>query len=312
MEKVLLHRHSEEFRRYRESGNWPLKILYEDSKRKRLVEVLCTSNNSEQQLNFFSDNADVLLGKICDLIEQKRPVYQRWTLKEENKNREISVPNKPFREFIQEYLLPFIKKQETHKNCHGGEPRWSVKKSLETHLPCESALSLDLKNAFQNTGIGLVFDLFYDLFSNLQYEERRDYAGSLSVLCTVKYSESRGLPQGSPASMAIFNRILYNLDDILSRKTSQKGLRYSRWVDDIVISSPTKKGIERFLGAIELVDISFPVSREKIFFQDGVSYLLGYKLINNEIFKNTKEEKLREKKPIKFDDLKLDYESWID
>ncbi|MBI5871963.1 hypothetical protein HZB88_02660, partial [archaeon] len=120
----------------------------------------------------------------------------------------------------------------------------------------------------------------------------------------------RGLPIGSPISMAMFNRILYPLDKILFSKSNEKGFSYSRWVDDITISSPLDIGIEYFLGSLDLVDL--PIARDKVFFQGSCNiYLLGHKIVSGKfIYKNTKEEKLKNKSPpVNLDEFK-NYEAW--
>lgn len=60
--------HAAEFQEYRESSSWPLKVLYDSQKRKRLAKSLCHSVQ-EQQLNLFrEENADSLLQEIAELI----------------------------------------------------------------------------------------------------------------------------------------------------------------------------------------------------------------------------------------------------
>jgi len=297
-------------------------FLEDSQKRKRLTNLLLNTKNKPTQKDLFKqfseESLDLILDNISSLIKEKKPLYQRWFQKTGDKKRLFNVPKKPLRKLIDIYLLSLIKIKQKHDQCHGGEKEWSVKKSLETHLPCKSTLSFDLENAFENINIEHVFDLFYELLDDsLSQKERNDFANFLSIINTVKYSDKRGLPQGSPCSMALFNRVLYSLDEKLSKKSIERNLRYSRWVDDITISSQDKKGIEYFLGAIELAAGYFSISKEKIFFQDGNEiYLLGHEIKNNIITKNTKEEKLRNKvSPLNFDEFfkgKSFYDSWKD
>ncbi len=306
--------------------DYPLELFEDSHRRKTLVNILSDKKNKSRQEELFEFNEsreslDIILDDIFSLIRNKKSLYQRWVKKDGDKERKLSVPKKPLRNFIENYILDFIKRNDVHEKCHGGEVGWSVKRSLETLLPCESALSFDLEKAFENIPIESVFNFFYELFEdNLSYEEKESIARFLSMLCTVKYSNKRGLPQGSPCSMALFNRILVPLDEVLYQKSKERGFRYIRWVDDISITSPNKVGIENFLGAVELTEKYSSIAKEKTFFQEGDKiYLLGYKICDTKILeKNTKEEKLRNKSPSInfhewFGENKIkNYKPWID
>jgi hypothetical protein len=279
------------------------------SEEKKILVNLLGTGSSRQERLFDLDNPEkeleVILNEICYSIAQGKPLYQRWTQEINGKRRQLSVPNNPLRIFLEPFLLDFIKGKRVHKNCHGGEYGWSVKKSLETHLPCACSLSFDLKSAYENVSYERVYNFFYSsLSSSLPDGYRRNVAKFLAMISTVKYEDKRGLSQGSPISTFLFNRIAYPLDEKLSQKAEERRFRYSRWIDDFTISSPDKRGVEYFLGAVELIGGHLPVSREKIFFQDTQTiYLLGHKITESSILKNSKEEKLRNKsQPLNFEE----------
>jgi hypothetical protein len=187
-----------------------------------------------------------------------------------------------------------------------------VKRSLEMHLPCSCAFSFDLESAFQNIPEAGVYEFFMEIIP--ECEQREEACRLFSFLATVNYNGNRGLPQGSPLSIALFNRILYELDERLDCGARQRELRYSRWVDDMTISSPQPQQIENLLGAVELTSLYFPVSKEKIFFQNGDRiYLLGHRIERDRVTKNSKEEKNAYKAPpLNFDEFfSGHYKSWL-
>jgi len=262
------------------------------------------------------DSPGQLLQEIIGLARENR-LYRRFEIKDKGKLREISVPNKILEKFILNYITPLINKTQVHRCCHGGvksEEAWTPKKSLESHLPCKSALSFDLKSAFKNTSYARVYELFYNCLDFFEQEERKKFSEMLSFLCTVNYSEARGLPQGAGLSIALFNRILYPLDELLFEKCEEKSLKYSRWVDDITITSPTEIDLRYMLGAAALADRMFGLSRDKLHFQQSFPiYLLGHKIIENSVIKNSKEERTQNKvKPLDFSVFeKINYEGWV-
>ena len=268
-----------------------IEFLENSEKRKNLTNILLENKSQRRICEEYEikNILDELFLQICN----EKPIYQRWKQKIGEKTRILSVPNNHLKQLIDIYLIDFIKSGNLHKKCHGGEKDWSVKKSLETHLPCITAFSFDLKSAFENFSIDYIKNFIYKLIDKSLFEkERQEISRFLSILLSVNYKEKRGLPQGSSMSMKIFNRELYFLDENLSKKAEEKNFNYSRWVDDITITSNQNNKIESFLGSVDLTAKYFPVAEEKIFFQENsIIYLLGHKIINNKILKNSKKER---------------------
>lgn len=247
---------------------------------------------------------DQLLSGLLDLVKQRKPLYQRWRQADaKGKVRELSVPNKILKALCTSYILGLLELKPVHERCHGGEKGWSVKKSLESHMPCCAALSFDLEKAFENVPYLLIARLFSDLLPAGLGCEREKLAEFFALLCTITYSsDKRGLPQGSPVSLAIFNRLWFPYDARLADSARQRTMKYSRWVDDLTITSTNSLGIEHFLGAVDFVNQVFPVSKGKVFFQDkSTIYLLGHKLAGSDVLKNSEEEKSKNKAPLDFE-----------
>lgn len=272
-----------------------------DSKRGDLVDVLLSAKEEAEQTDLFGREDDEetlnsILDELAYFTSSRKPLYVRWSREVDGKNRYFSVPQPPLARLIGGYLLPLVKSKAAHEKCHGGEKGWSPKSSLMTHLPCASVLSFDLKRAFESLPSEKVYKFFRDLFESSEYME--ETCRFLTLITTVGYEHGRGLPIGSPLSMGLFNRSVRMLDERLNTSSLNKGFRYSRWVDDITISSPREREIESFLGALELTDQQYPISHDKIFFQniqEGI-YLLGHVLSpDGRIRKNTMEERIENK-----------------
>jgi len=280
--------------------------------KKRLKEFISIISKFEHQLDFFDlESPEYLLEQIKELYENQRP-YQKWNQFIGTKERHLAVPNPIFKKFINLYLLPLIKKVECHSNAHGGEKYWSPKKSLETLLPCRTVFSFDLASAFDNVNAKKVFDFFYKhpLFDQ---NNKEDFSLFLSDILTVDYHGNRVLPQGAPHSVALFNRIFYDLDVVLDKKTNERGFNYVRWIDDITISSSENLELRDFLGALKLVEEYTSIAKNKVFFQKNPKpiYLLGQTIEGNRIFKNSKEEREENKqKPLDYNVFLNSPNSW--
>jgi RNA-directed DNA polymerase len=68
---------------------------------------------------------------------------------------------------------------------------------------------------------------------------------SLAGICTL----SGFLPQGAPTSPVLSNSYLYKFDEQLTSEVTARGLRYTRYADDIALSGDRKADI---LGAIAI------------------------------------------------------------
>ncbi|MCP6719551.1 MAG: reverse transcriptase domain-containing protein [Patescibacteria group bacterium] len=288
-----------------------LEFLGDFQKREILAGLLLSVREKAVQADLFGvdgdgENLNSTLDEIFSVVSNREPLYRRWS-QEADKNRNFSVPKKPLGRFIEGYLLPLVKTAEPYEGCHGGELGWGVRKSLATHIPCRSAFSFDLKNAFESFPEQKVYDFYFGLVGGIQTEERELVTRFLTEVSTVPYQGNHELPVGSSLSMALFNRALNPLDQRLTRAAEQRGFRYSRWVDDITLSSPYEMRAESFFGAVELTESHHLVSKHKVYFQsNGDIYLLGYKITSEgRVLKNTNEERLRDKTP------PLNFEEWF-
>lgn len=289
---------------YVESNLHPIGSVLSNPSRKESLRRLLSPGT---QGNLFGDPLEAILEGLCEDVANNRAIYRRWKQRVGEKERWLSVPSKRLWRFFDDYLEPFIEKQEVHESCHGGIDGWASKYSLESHLPMVSALSFDMKGAFQNMPAWKIFSFFYDSLNDVGcYEEKRDLAGFLTFISTVRYDQQRGLPQGSPVSQAVFNRVMHDVDEDMFEAASERGMRYSRWVDDFTISSPERADVREFLGAVDLLGRRSPVARDKVYFQDREPiYLLGHKVVNGRVLRNSREERLKNKVP------PLDYDKWF-
>lgn len=278
-----------------------------------LIDFIKQSDLREALIQTFSESSLLAeeevtqyLDRIIFFLENEKPLYNRWIRINGDKGRVINVPKEEIQGFFDTYVLDLIKKYKTHPSCHGGERGWSPRRSLESHLPCSEMFSFDLSDAFENACPYYVFDFFLKILPNFDGSLRRNLAGILSTLCIVSYGGGYGLPQGASHSMALFNRIFCPLDEVLHKKSQERGFTYSRWVDDINISSPKPRELADFLGAVDFVGEHFPISQKKMYFQQTPKdiYVLGHVISNrNQLRKNNREEKLRHKdNPLNFSD----------
>ena len=224
------------------------------------------------------------LGKLSQRLDSGGKLYRRWKQDTNGKIRFLAVPCPELSLFFVNRLLPFVKSVDVHKCAHGGETGWSVKKSLGIHLPLKSVLSFDMKDAFNQIKAADVFGFFYRELARVSSnsnsdEEIFEVSASLSYLCTVRNTgEEYTLPQGSPISVALFNRILFALDHALEKISLESNFVYTRWVDDFIFSSKEKIQLECFSKIISIANSNIMLSEDKMFFQNNPCCLLGHRI----------------------------------
>jgi len=288
----------------------PFDLLRNGRSKTALIEAITSSSPATRQPTLFDtgDDPETLLEEMHELND-KRILYRQWSQEIGSKVRQLSTPHPRFGIFLEQYVVPLIRTIPAQPQAHGGEPRWSPKTSLQTHLPCETVLSFDLESAFSHIGVRDAFDFFYTTLTDLDPNTRKECAGFLAMISTTTYNDRRSLPQGAPHSMALFNRALSSLDVTLEHGAKERGLTYTRWVDDITLSSPEDRDPRDLLGAVALTAQETPVAQHKIFLQqadDGPVYLLGHRIERGTIYKNSpKDREANKAKP-------LDYGKWFD
>lgn len=161
--------------------------------------------------------------------------------------REINAPDKIFclalRELKELFEKDFLIKY--HTSCFAYVPKRDNKKCLERHQSNQSKwfLKLDLKNFFPNTTEEFIINQISTIFPyNLVMKDER--GKFLLQKCINLCMLNGGLPQGTPISPMLTNIVMLPIDYTISKvlRTKYKNFRfvYTRYADDISVSSPYK------------------------------------------------------------------------
>jgi RNA-directed DNA polymerase len=153
--------------------------------------------------------------------------YHTYTIgKRSGSARKISEPLPTLKD-IQSKILSYIcEKIPVHKASYAYRKGNTIRKNARMHLRQKEILKLDIKDFFGSIKKGSVSRMFFDA----------GYTGEVSNLLARLCTLDERLAQGSPTSPAISNAVMREVDDILLSHFASRGMRYSRYSDDITIS----------------------------------------------------------------------------
>jgi len=170
-------------------------------------------------------------------------LYSQFTIKKKNgSDRHISAPDPELKE-IQSRLSDLLQdclnnirenSKEDNNFSHGFERNRSIITNAEKHKSKKWVLNIDLSNFFDEFNFGRVRGYF---LKNKNFSLNTE----LSTLIAKIACHQDKLPQGSPCSPVITNLILVSLDRRLSNLCNRVGCTYTRYADDITISTNKKE-----------------------------------------------------------------------
>lgn len=198
------------------------------------------SSIEELRSSFFLLQSKIEVAKLLDTPPKLlnyylfvRPPVNRYTKFEIPKKtggvREISAPKDSLK-LIQNKLLQVLTAVYKPKGTvHGFVNRKGIVTNAKQHTGKNFVLNIDIKDFFPTINFGRVRGLFrakpYNLPDNVA-----------TVLAQICCHENQ-LPQGAPTSPIISNMICSKMDSELSKLAKLTGCTYSRYADDITLST---------------------------------------------------------------------------
>ena len=193
--------------------------------------------------------------------------------------RKIYPPNRKLRALQRAFLEMLYGRLRAPSYLHGGIPGRSTITHAKYHVGAEMVATLDVKDFFPSTSDSAVSPVLAE--AGFEDEALAD-ALRLSMF-------RGGLPQGSPVSCLLANLAFCDVDLRIRRICRQRGLIYSRYVDDIAISGP---GDFRELKGpfIECIRSGgYEVALRKVLFQSSAARQVVTGLVVNDKLRPTRE-----------------------
>jgi RNA-directed DNA polymerase len=191
-------------------------------------ETLASIRDRDAVAKFLGVRPQLLKYILYKLTPQER--YREFEIRKRNgESRQIRAPIAPLKKW-QSQVAALLGSQYKPPRCAFGYIAGrNIQNNAAEHLGPRWVLRVDLQGFFPSISFGRVMRVLMAKPFSLNEE----VATTLAKLCCY----DRELPQGSPASPVISNILCLGLDYRLSKLARSKGCVYSRYCDDLVLST---------------------------------------------------------------------------
>lgn len=203
--------------------------------------------------------------------------YQRFLIKKKTGGTRLISAPKPRLKNLQYWVLENILNKITiHSASHGFTANKSIVTNAEKHVDKKVVINIDLKNFFPT----ITYNRIKGMFKSFGYSEQ--IATVLALICSEPdvaeidlddenyfvAKSPRYLPQGAPTSPIISNIICKKLDARIEGLAKKKGFAYTRYADDMTLSSNTydTETVKKLLAATKtfVKDENFVIHPDKL------------------------------------------------
>lgn len=169
----------------------------------------------------------VALSFIYGVSNSQPSFYRSFRLRKKGGGaRRIDAPLPSLLRLQRWILDEIIGKVPLHPAAKAYRAGYSIKDAARLHRGRKLLLLLDVRNFFPSISEHHVYRTFTSI----------GYPAGVSVLLAKVCTLNGSLPQGAPTSGALSNVLLTTFDDRMLSECKERGLRYSRYADDIQIS----------------------------------------------------------------------------
>jgi hypothetical protein len=205
-----------------------------------------------------------MIGRIVARLETYPPhvhpceeEYVFYSIPKKNgEKRKISAPSEELKLLQKGIYKTLSALSQHHPASHGYEVARSNITNARMHERQPSIVRLDIKRAFESTIRQRVERAITKDLENFNFTQK-----ALSLLSEI-LTYNNSLPTGSPCSPYLLNRVLYELDKLMERESSNRGMIYTRYADDLVVSGIGAEKIVCFAQKA-LLELGYSINKKK-------------------------------------------------
>lgn len=208
--------------------------------------------------------------------EAERHYHSFLQRKKSGSTRQIDEPSPELKD-IQRRIVSKLLRDVPLPQCVQGSARGrSPLSNAKLHMGQRCVVRIDIRDFFPRVTNKRVYAVWSDVF-----QFGRSLARILTQLTTLKGH----VPQGAPTSSFLANLCLVETDKILEKRAAEVGVRYTRYVDDVVLSGERAREMIQVVIR-EMSRAGFPCHRREKLRVQGAAELqvvTGYGVNNKRV-----------------------------
>jgi retron-type reverse transcriptase len=185
-------------------------------------------------------------------------LYHVFSIPKKNgKSRKICAPNDLLKHLQRALLDHGFALLQPHHAATGFVTGQSILDNASRHEKKRVVVTMDIQDFFPSTGFAAVHKVCHRLWDAALSPFAARF---IAELCC----NEGGLPIGSPASPAIANMVMLPVDLALTKAAEARGIVYSRYADDLTLSSQNDAAVRMipFVGRV-LKDSGYRLASQK-------------------------------------------------
>lgn len=246
--------------------------------------------------SYLAKNKEELIGSILDGSYRPNPVRRVEIPKDKVKKRQLGIPtvvDRVIQQAIQQILSPIYEGQFS-ESSYGFRPRRSAHQALQQckdyiTAGYKHAVDMDLEKFFDKVNQSKLIEILSRTIKDGRVISLIHKYLNAGVIVSNKFERTEeGVPQGGPLSPLLSNVMLNELD----KELENRGHKFARYADDLVIFTKSKRSADRVLKSITHYieeNLYLVVNREKT----QVSYVSRIKFLGYSFYENKGQGRLR-------------------
>lgn len=228
---------------------------------------------------------------INDINQNKKKYFEEITIRKGKKNRKIvkyidDNNGKKARKIHEKIAKQLMQKYTPNSASYAYQKNKNIKNCASMHITSKAFSKYDIKSFFNSISINRAGKAFMKIFNIL--DEQKDLVQTLLNSCF--WNDE--LPLGLVLSPLISDMYLNSFDNVIANSITEAGMVYTRYADDILVSSPNTLSDEQYAFIDRLITNELKVcglsvnkkKTQKINFNSHHSFVkyLGICIVNSE------------------------------
>ncbi|WP_236174030.1 retron St85 family RNA-directed DNA polymerase [Pseudomonas pseudonitroreducens] len=209
-------------------------------------------------VNICADTLHISTSQVMRLILRAPHTYKVYSIPKKSGGRRIIAQPAKETKYLQDVIIKrYLNLLPIHEAASAYKIGSSIKNNANAHKHNKYFVKLDFKRFFESITLDDLVTHFEKYLPTPLSKEDTVY---LARICCRSSDGRAALTIGSPASPVLSNTVMYDFDKIIESWSSQNGFTYTRYADDLTLSTSTPGASAQVIPAVlnALEKIEYP------------------------------------------------------